>query len=82
MLQFEARESDYQNGLYFRAGKKAGEHFELKENVDLFDGDSMEMKFPEFPTLLYINATFRSEELKEVMGPARGGFTLLRHEDF
>ena len=64
MLQFEARESDYQNGLYFRAGKKAGEHFELKENVDLFDGDSMEMKFPEFPTLLYINATFRSEELK------------------
>ena len=40
------------------------------------------MKFAEFPTLLYINATSRSEELKEIMGPARGGFTLLRHEDF
>jgi hypothetical protein len=46
-LQFEARESDYQNGEYFRAGSKAGEHFELKKNADPFDGDPVEMKFPE-----------------------------------
>jgi len=42
----------------------------------------VEMKFPEFPTLLYINATSRSEELTKIVGHARGGFTLLRHEDF
>jgi hypothetical protein len=81
-LQFEARESDYQNGEYFRAGNKAGEHFELKKNTDPFDGDPVEIKFPEFPTLLYINATSRSEELTKVLGHARGGFTLLRHENF
>ncbi|MCA0212764.1 MAG: hypothetical protein LCH79_06265 [Proteobacteria bacterium] len=81
-LQFEARESDYQNGEYFRAGNRTGEHFELKKNEDPFDGDPVEMKFPEFPTLLYINATSRSEELTKIVGHARGGFTLLRHEDF
>lgn len=81
-LQFEARESDYQNGEYFRAGNKTAEHFELKKNADPFDGDPVEMKFPEFPTLLYINATSRSEELKEILEHARGDFALLRHEDF
>ena len=45
-LQFVARESDYQSGEYFRAGDKAGEFFELKKNVDPFDGDPVEMKFP------------------------------------
>ena len=80
-LQFEARESDYQNGEYFRVGNKAGEHFELKKNADLFDGDPVEMKFAEFPTLLYINATLRSEELKKILEHARSDFVLLRHED-
>ena len=81
-LQFEGRESAYQCGEYFRVGDKAGEHFELKKNADPFDGDPVEMKFPEFPTLLYINATSRSEELREIVEHARGGFALLRHEDF
>ncbi|WP_426305712.1 hypothetical protein ACN9MJ_24915 [Acidovorax facilis] len=80
-LQFEARESDYQNGEYFRAGNKAGEHFELKKNADPFDGDPVEMKFPEFPTLLYINATSRPDELTKIVGHTRG-FALLRQEDF
>jgi len=81
-LQFEARDSDYQNGEYFRAGNKTGEHFELKKNADPFDGDPVEMKFPDFPTLLYINVTSRSEQLKDIVARARGDFILLRHEDF
>ena len=81
-LQFEARESTYQCGEYFRTGNRAGEHFELKKNADPFDGDPVEIKFPELPTLLYINATSRSEELREIVEHARGGFALLRHEDF
>lgn len=81
-LQFEARESDYQGGEYFHAGSMTGEDFELKKNVDPYDGDPVEMKFPEFPTLLYINATSRSEELRKIVEHARGGFALLRHEDF
>ena len=81
-LRFLARESDYQNGEYFLSGDKAGEFFELKKNADPFDGDPVEMKFPEFPTLLYINATSRSETLKEIVERASSGFTLLRHEDF
>lgn len=82
MLQFEARESDYQSGEYFRAGNRAGENFELKKNLDPFDGDPLETKFPEFPTLLYINATSRSAALKEIMEHASAGFALLRDENF
>jgi len=81
-LQFVARESDYQGGEYFHAGNLTGEDFELKNNVDPFDGDPVEMKFPEFPTLLYINATSRADALKKIMENANSGFTLLRHEDF
>jgi len=81
-LKFEGRVSDYQSGEYFLAGDKAGEYFELKRNLDPFDGDPAEMNFPEFPTLLYINATSRSKTLKEIVGGAQGEFSLLRHEDF
>ena len=80
-LQFEERESTYHGGEYFRAGNKAGEHFQLKENVDPFDDDPAEMNFPEFPSLLYISATLRSDELREIMEHSRGSFSLLRVED-
>ena len=49
-LQFEARESEYQGGEYFHAGCMIAESFELKRNVDPFDGDPVEMNFPEFPS--------------------------------
>lgn len=81
-LEFEARESDYQSGEYFRAGNRVGESFELKKNLDPFDGDPLEMKFPEFSTLLYINATSRSSALKEIMERAGASFNLLRDENF
>ncbi len=81
-LQFESRESDYQGGEYFHAGSLRGEDFVLKRNVDPFDGDPVEMMFPEFPIILYINATSRSEELTKSMAPAGSDFVLLRNEDF
>ena len=81
-LQFQVRDSNYQGGEYFHAGNRDGENFELKKNMDPYDGDPVEMKFPNFPTLLYINATSRPDTLKKILGQARSGFTLLRHEDF
>jgi hypothetical protein len=81
-MQFKTRDSDYQGGEYFHACNVAGEDFELKKNVDLYDGDPVEMKFPEFPTLLYINATARAQELKKIVEHTCGGFALLRYEDF
>ena len=80
-LQFEARESEYQGGEYFHAGCMIAESFELKRNVDPFDGDPVEMNFPEFPTLLYINESSRSEELIKSLALADRDFILLRHED-
>lgn len=80
-LQFEARESEYQGGEYFHAGCMIAESFELKRNVDPFDDDSVEMNFPEFPTLLYINESSKSEELIKSLALADRDFILLRHED-
>lgn len=80
-MQFEARESEYQGGEYFHAGCMIAESFELKRNVDPFDDDPVEMNFPEFPTLLYINESSRSEELIKSLALADRDFILLRHED-
>lgn len=79
-LQFEARHSDYQGGEYFRAGSKDGEGFVLKQNVDPYDGEPVEACGSEFPTLFYVNATFRATALKAVMDLAGNAFVLLREE--
>lgn len=81
-VQFQARESDYQGGGYFRFGDRARENFDLKKNMDPFDGSPVEARFSNFPTLLYINATSRGKGLKEIMEHTCGNFILLRYEDF
>ena len=80
-VTFEARESSYQGGDYYRYGPAAGEHFVLKSNVDPYDGEPAETRFPQYPTLLYVNSTSRSAELRGRV-EALTELTLLRHEDF
>lgn len=81
-VRFESRDSTYQGGEYFRYGDASAEHFVLKKNIDPFDGEPAEMKFPDYPILLYVNATIRSTELQDAIGRLQGDYRLLRHEDF
>ena len=37
-IQFEARDSDYQGGLYYKYGKAGNENFILKQNIDKLCG--------------------------------------------
>jgi hypothetical protein len=78
-IQFEARESDYQGGDYFQWGHARGEHFVLKRNLDLVDGDPAEMSYPTQKVLLYLNDTPRADELRARV--LQASFVLLRHED-
>ncbi|WP_124337817.1 hypothetical protein [Pseudomonas chlororaphis] len=78
-FSFEERESFYQGGRYYKFGGGESESFVLKGNIDPFDGEPVEQKFPDFPILLYVDVTLRSEEIKSLLG---ADFYLLRHELF
>jgi hypothetical protein len=80
-INFEARESAYQGGDYFVFGKRTNENFVLKRNVDPLDGEPVEMKFPEYPILLYINDTPRSPDLQKTIDQKANEFILLKHQD-
>jgi hypothetical protein len=77
----EERDSSYQGGTYYMWGRSDSEHIILKENVDPFDGDPVEQSFPNYPVLLYINATERSSDIEKSIRQD-GSFNLLRREVF
>jgi hypothetical protein len=81
-IKFDAHESFYQGGEYFRYGKTGGENFLLKQNIDLNDNKPAEMLFPEYPILFYVNNTFRAADLQCLVEQNAGDFVLLRHENF
>lgn len=80
-IVLEERESSYQGGIYYVCGTNDSENFVLKINVDPFDGGAVEQNFPDYPVLLYINATARSIDLEAVIRK-EGYFDFLRHEFF
>jgi hypothetical protein len=80
-LQFQSRESDYQGGIYFKCGKNSGEHFVLKNNIDLVDGEVAEIEFPSHRILFYINDTARSSDLQKILNQKTFCLDLLRHEE-
>ncbi|MCQ6260174.1 hypothetical protein [Pseudomonas sp. Q11] len=78
-VSFEERESAYQGGVYYRFDGEGGEGFVLKENIDPFDGEAVEQLFSEYPVLLYVDKTTRSDEIGDFLNIK---FCLLRHELF
>lgn len=78
-ISFEGRDSSYQGGVYYKFGEKESEVFIVKRNIDPFDGEPVEKMFSDYPVLLYVDVTLRSEEIKSFLGTE---FNLLRHEFF
>lgn len=81
-VQFERRNSSYQGGEYYRHGAEAAEHFILKKNIDPYDDEPAEAKFPDYPILFYVNASERPAQLRDGIERLGEGFILLRHDDF
>ncbi|WP_083196199.1 hypothetical protein [Pseudomonas sp. AU12215] len=80
-VSLDERNSTYQGGTYYMLGSNDSENFILKLNLDPFDDEPVEQNFPDYPVLLYINATTRSSDVE---GAIKEGacFKLLRHEVF
>ena len=74
---FEERNSTYQGGRYYRFCGDESERLVLKSNVDSFDGEAVEKMFADYPILIYVDMTIRSEEIMRLLGAE---FCLLRHE--
>jgi len=54
-ILLEERESDYHGGLYYSHKFESGGRLMLKQNIDLYDDEPAEQKFPDFPALLYVS---------------------------
>ncbi|MCS7881659.1 hypothetical protein N0345_17880, partial [Pseudomonas aeruginosa] len=73
-------------GYHLRWPKKNSTHCpgwvdHYKANLDPLDDEPVELNFPDYPILLYINATTRSSAIEGVI--KKGAcFKLLRHEMF
>lgn len=69
-LLFQKRDSSY-FGDYFIAGDRGGEHFEIKRNLDLTDGEPLEPKFSNYSVLVFVNCTKRYDEIYTLMKSAK-----------
>lgn len=63
-VPFFEHDSGFHRGPYFSAGKVGGENFEIKFNMDPYEDEPSEDKFPDDSYLLYINNTDRSDSLE------------------
>lgn len=72
-------ESGFHCGEYYRLYDIGQEHFVLQNNYDEFEGEWTEEIFSDFPILLYVNETDRSDDLRLVLLKDQQVF-LLRHQ--
>jgi hypothetical protein len=67
-------------GDYYLAAGTSDESFKLQSNYYEPEGDWMEPAFKDYPTLLYVDNTQRSEEIRALIFAIISGVALLRHE--
>lgn len=75
----QRHESAYVSGDYYRAQLASGESLILKSNIDPLDGEPVEGAASQFPILLYVDNTSRSDEIGSKLGSANISFVLIRH---
>lgn len=80
-IEFASHDSSYRGGAYYRSGKAGSEEFILQRNLDFMDSEPIEASFPEYPLLLYVGPTMRSDEIRQLFSETFGSRAkLLRHE--
>ena len=79
-IKFEAHESSYHGGMYYRMGKTGEENFMLKKNYDPYEEEWAEEDFADIKVLLYVNRTHRAEQFERALTKYLGGKLLRREE--
>ena len=78
-IRFNAHESMYLGGEYYRAGELGEEEFVLRYNFNSFEQEWTEKEFHDMNILLYVNVTQRSKEIEDKVTNVVG-MLLLRQE--
>lgn len=78
-VKFIVHESSYL-GDYYKVKLNSNEDYMLQHNFLKHDEDWMEPQFTEYPLLLYINGTSRSEEIEEILKNKISIIHFLRHK--
>ena len=76
--RLEFHDSAYHGG-YYRDDLLNGENIIVKHNIDPFDGEAVESKFPQYPIIAYVNNTSRSSEIQSALKKGKPTLKLLRH---
>ena len=79
-IRLEPHESGYRCGNYYRFGDVGDEHFILQLNFDEIDGEWTEPEHTEYPLILYVNESERSDQIAEQLGN-QSLFKLLRRQE-
>ena len=79
-VQFIRRENPHLGGEYFGTQPGPGnEHFVLRRNLDPADRKAAEQEFPDYPAILYVNCTTRSDAIRAKLESLAVPGKLLRH---
>lgn len=79
-IVFRPHQSDWRSGDYWRSGELGQENFILQSNRS--DDEPAELEFAEFPTLLYVSNTERSDAIRSALARCTTPFVRLKHEAF
>jgi len=80
-IRFVARESSFRGDYYSHGEPFEKEQLLLQMNVDLEDGEPLHAKFSDYPVLLFVSDTDRSEQLATLLQGTIKGCKLLKHEE-
>ena len=79
-VRFVPRESSFRGEYYTRGEPYEKERLLLQKNVDPEDGGPLHAKLSEFPVLLHVSDTDRSEELAALLQRTIENCKLLSHK--
>lgn len=66
-IRFEAHQSYYRGGEYYKFSSHDGENFILQKNFNSIEAEWTERDFEEMGVILYVNETERSEKLEKLL---------------
>lgn len=79
-IRFVPHESSFRGEYYLYEGPE-GEELLLEANMDPEDGEPFYSEFSDYPVILLVDATTRSEQLAKLLPDNVEGCELLRHQD-
>ena|SRR3569832_913760 len=78
-VRFTPHDSWYRGGTYFRFDDASGEKFLLQRNLD--QDEVAEPEFAEFPVVLYVKNTMRSDQIASLLAATPMSITLVQHNE-